>query len=132
MRKEVGLWIDHKQAIIVTAANDGGDLKCIESNVEKDVRHTGRAGAKSVAAPLAEDHRDRKLIEHLNKYYDEILSYLRDADAILILGPGEAKLELERRLKHAEASHRLVGVETADKMTKAQIKAKVRNFFVHH
>jgi len=44
-------------------------------------------------------------------------------------GPGEAKGELEKRLKKNALGKRIVGVETIDKMTDRQIAAKVRQYF---
>ena len=38
MKRQVGLWIDHRQAVIVTVANEGEEIKRITSNVEKHVR----------------------------------------------------------------------------------------------
>jgi hypothetical protein len=52
-----------------------------------------------------------------------------DADSILILGPGEAKTELEARLGKAALGERIVGVETVDKMTDRRIAARVRERF---
>ena len=66
---------------------------------------------------------------HLNKYYDQVISYIRDAESILILGPGEAKVELKKRLEREALSGRVVGIETVDKMTDRQIAAKVRQHF---
>jgi hypothetical protein len=50
-------------------------------------------------------------------------------DAILIFGPGEAKGELEKRLASKRLGAKVVGVETADKMTDHQIEAKVRQHY---
>jgi hypothetical protein len=80
MKKEVGLWIDHKKAVIVTAINEGGEIKQIESNMDKHTHYSGRAGSKTPTGPLAEDQRDRKYIEHLNKYYDEVILNIRSAN----------------------------------------------------
>ena len=66
---------------------------------------------------------------HLNIYYDAVIACIRDADSILIFGPGEAKGELEKRLASKGLSGRVVGVETVDKMTDRQIAAKVRQHF---
>ena len=49
----------------------------------------------------------------------------RDAESILIFGPGELKKRLERN----KLGGRVVGVETMDKMTDNQIAAKVRRYF---
>ena len=67
---------------------------------------------------------------HLDKYYDRVVSFIRDADAILILGPGEAKGELKSRLEGQALGGHIVGVETVDKMTDHQIAATVRKHFL--
>jgi len=58
-----------------------------------------------------------------------VISYIRDAESILIFGPGEAKGELEKRLAAQGLGKRIVGIETTDKMTDGQIAAKVREHF---
>ncbi len=130
MRKEVGVWIDHKKAVIVTG--DGGRIEKLESNMEKFVRTNGGAHGKTPSGALVflpEDQRDRHFIEHLNKYYAEVIAQLRNAEAILVFGPGEAKFELEKRLRHVELHKHITGIESADKLTDRQIAAKVKKFF---
>jgi hypothetical protein len=92
--------------------------------MEKHVRYSGAAQEDS-----AEDQRDKRFAGHLNKYYDHVISCIRDAESILIFGPGEAKAELEKRLERESLSGRVVGVETVDKMTDRQIAARVREHF---
>ena len=77
----------------------------------------------------ADDILQRELTGHLNSFYDEVVSYIRDAESILILGPGEAKGELKKRLEKDGLSRRIVGVKTSDKMTHKQIVAIVRGHF---
>src|SRR5512140_3770808 len=93
MKKDVGLWIDHRKTVIVSVTDKGEDRSMISSDVEKHVRYSGAAQEDS-----AEDQRDRRFTGHLNKYYDDVVASIRDADAILIFGPGEAKTELVERL----------------------------------
>lgn len=124
MKREIGLWIDHREAVIVILADEGEETKRIVSDIEKDVRFSG--GAQEVTA---EDMRDRRFTNHLNKYYDEVIAHIREADSILIFGPGEAKGELRKRLESEELGGRIVGIETVDKMTDRQIAAKVRQRF---
>ena len=65
--------------------------------------------------------------QHLNQYYDEVISHLGQPEALLLLGPGEAKLQLKERLSHSKALPKcIVGVETTDKLTEPQIVAKVK------
>jgi hypothetical protein len=61
--------------------------------------------------------------------YDAVVACIRDAEAILVFGPGEAKGELKKRLKKANLSGRIVGMETVDKMTDHQVASKVRQHF---
>ncbi len=126
MKKEVGLWIDHRQAVMVSVTAEGEEIRCISSNLEKHVRYAGGAAS---AHGSAEDQRDRQFAGHLDKYYDEVVRCIGDAESILIFGPGEAKGELEKRLDSADLGARIVGVEAADKMTDAQITAQVLQRF---
>jgi stalled ribosome rescue protein Dom34 len=124
MKRDVGLWIDHRETIIVSVTDKGEETSVIRSDMEKHVRYSGAAQEDS-----AEDQRDARFTGHLNKYYDHVISCIRDAESILILGPGEAKGELEQRLERKGLGGRVVAIETDDKMTNRQIAARVRQQF---
>ena len=126
MKSAAGMWIDHRKAVIVIVSDQGEETKRIESDMEKHVRFSG--GSRSEQGG-GEDQQDRQFTGHLNAYYDEVIAHLRDAESILIFGPGEAKGELEKRLASKGLSGRVVGIETVDKMTDRQIAAKVRQHF---
>ena len=132
MRTRVGLWIDHRKAIIVAVTGKGEETKLIISKVEKQ---PGRfAGVRSTTPyesqqVRADDSRERKFTGHLNIYYDAVIACIRDAKSILIFGPGEAKGELQKRIKKNNLGGRIVGIETIDKMSDRQIAAKVRQYF---
>ena len=125
MKSEIGLWIDHRQAVIVVVTDAGEETKHIISDMEKHVRFSSGSSEDG----SQEDVRDRQFGNHLNSYYAEVIAVIRDADAIQIFGPGEAKGELEKRLEHEGLKGRIVDIETADKMTDRQIAAKVREHF---
>lgn len=127
MKRAAGLWIDHRETVIVFIGDQGEETRRIESNMEKHVRFSG--GSRSEEGK-ADDQRDRQFTGHLNRYYDQVISYIRDAESILLFGPGEAKGELEKRLASKGLNGRIVGVETVDKMTDRQIAAKVRQRFL--
>ena len=132
MKREAGLWIDHRQAVIVTFLGQEVAIKRIVSNMEKHVRYSGSSHPKDETEShndAAEDIRDRRFDDHLSTYYDEVIAGLRDADSILILGPGAAKVELQKRLENQEPGGRVVGIEAADKMTDGQIAAQIRLHF---
>ena len=132
MSTKVGLWIDHRKAIVVAVTDKGEEIGLIISKVEKQLRRSGDSPLKgpyeSQQVP-AENSRQRTLMGHLNIYYDAVIARLRDAESILIFGPGEAKNELNKRLEGKNLGGRIVGVETVDKMTDRQIAAIVRQRF---
>jgi len=129
MKNEAGLWIDHREAIIVFLFDHNEEIKRITSNMEKHVRHSGASESSGSHDDAAEDKRDRRFDDHLSKYYDDVIAALGDADSILILGPGEAKIELKTRLEGQASIRRVVDIKTSDKMTDSQIAAKVRQHF---
>jgi hypothetical protein len=134
MKRKVGLWIDHRKAVIVFLAGEEEEMKLVKSNVEKQIRRAAgsRSGGpfESQAVP-SDDRQQRAFTGHLNTYYNEVISCIRDAESILIFGPGEAKGELKKRLEREKLGGRIVGVETIDEMTDHQIAVKVRQYFLN-
>lgn len=129
MKRVVGLWIDHHKTVMVTLVNESEEIREIRSNVEKHTSLAGVVPANKVNLSLmstAEDVGDRRFANHLNGYFDGVVSLLRNADSIWIFGPGEAKVELQKRLERQDLGDRIVRVETMEKMTNRQIAAKVR------
>ena len=131
MKRKVGLWIDHRTTIIVTLSNKTEEIKLITAHLEKDARPSAGWAAHSGRDYKSEDLQDRRFMAHLDRYYDEVISFIRDAESILILGPGEAKGELKKRMESKGLQGRIVGVETVDEMTEPQIAAKVRQYFLN-
>jgi hypothetical protein len=132
MRTRVGLWIDHRKTIIVSVTDKGEEMGLIISKVEKQLRRSGDSPLKGPYESLqvpASDSRQKTYTGHLNTYYDAVIACIRDAESILIFGPGEAKGELKKRLERKHLGGRIAGVETVDKMTDRQIAAKVRQHF---
>ena len=123
MKKTVGVWIDHKKAVVVSVAGKETETKVIDSNLAAHHRQSG------VETP-ADDVRQRQLTGQLRLFYDEVALCLSEAESILILGPGEAKGELKQHLeKDHDLSRRIAGVKTSDKMTDKQIVAVIRGHF---
>jgi stalled ribosome rescue protein Dom34 len=125
MKSKVGLWIDHRKTVVVRLSGDTEEIEQIASGTQKHVRYSGETEDIS-----PEDQRDRQFVDHLSKYYDEVISHVRDAESILVMGPGEAKGEFVNRLHHEGLGGLIVGVETVDKMTDRQIAALVRQQFL--
>lgn len=132
MKAKVGLWIDHKQAIVVALMGKGEEIGLVVSQSEKQPRRSGDAllpGRGKPRRPVADDIRQRVLTSQLNLYYDAVIAAIGDAETILIFGPGEAKGELQRRLERKKMAGLIAAIEPADKMTRPQVAAKVRAYF---
>ena len=130
MDRNVGLWIDHKQAYIIWCENDKIDV--ILSNIEPPAHFSGGTqlgGKLNQKGDLELRNNDRYKLQ-LARYYQQVIDKLRDVDSIFIMGPGEAKIEFQKAIKrHKSMQNRLLKSEAADKMTMNQMIAHVPNFY---
>ena len=131
MPRNVGIWIDHTKAVIVFASGDRVTAKTVESDVGPHARYSGRARYPTpdgVKAGRGEKKYEARYGQHLDRYYDEVISQLGQPEALLIFGPGEAKLQLKERLSRSKEPRR-VEIETTDELTEPQIVAKVKEHY---
>ncbi len=124
MHDHVGIWIDHKRAVIVTASAGHVTTEIVESEVGGHPRYAGQQDSGG------EKKYEERYGQRLDRYYDEVIGQITERDRLLVFGPGEAKLELKARLgrskAHAECA---VDIERTDKLTDPQIVAKVKEHF---
>ncbi|MEP6896276.1 MAG: hypothetical protein ABI986_11775, partial [Chloroflexota bacterium] len=121
------LWVDHREAIIVTVTDTDEQITRIKSDSEKQTRLPG--GSRKDGRQETENVRDKKFAKNLDQFYDDIITQIRHAELIQIFGPGEAKGELVKHLEAEGLKKHIVEVATADNMTENQIVAKVRERF---
>jgi|SRR5579872_6329270 len=131
MDDNVGIWIDHRKAVIVSVSADRVSTKTLQSEIDPHSRYSGRAG--SAEGPRGEGG-EKKYEEHyrqqLGRYYDEVIGQLGQPKALLLFGPGEAKLQLKARLDRFKAlAHCIVTTETTDKLTDPQIVEKIKDHY---
>jgi stalled ribosome rescue protein Dom34 len=62
----------------------------------------------------SEGKRDERYRHHLDAHYREIIQAIRDADSILIFGPGEAKGELKKAIKANKPKMGNLGLDTGE------------------
>ncbi len=131
--KKTGIWIDHKEAFLVSLQGDQTTVAHIESNADSHYKPSGgwKASGTSVAQSVSKEQTaDERLKHQLHHYYLQIVADADKADRLYICGPGSAKIELEKEIKKEKNRHaRIEAVETCDKMTEKQIVAKVKEFF---
>ncbi len=130
MERNVGLWIDHKQAYVISYKD--GIVDVIPSNIEPPAHYSGgtQLGGKLNQKADTEFRRSDRFRLQLKKYYQQVISAIKDANSIFIMGPGEAKIEFEKAIRKTKAmQNRVLKVEASDKMTKNQMIAYVRKFY---
>ena len=129
---KAGVWIDHHKAVVVLLTDNGETIRQIKSNADRPFAPAGGRGSKRPDRSqglMSEDKQERKFMDQLDAYYDEVLTCLHDAGSVLILGPGEAKGEFKKRLDTKKLPLFVADLATADKMTDGQISASVRQHF---
>ena len=133
VRPKVGIWIDHREAIIVRLEGDEATVEALESNVEPKTKAAGGARSKTPYGPqdvAAGGRRSRRQANQLSDYYQEVVERVREAGALLLFGPGGAKQELlaaiERSPHHGRTATELA---TTDNLTQPQMVALVKEHF---
>ncbi len=118
--------------MIVVVTDKGEEIGLIISKAEKQLRRSGDSplkGPYESQQVSVSDSRQKTFTGHLNIYYDAVIAAMRDAESILIFGPGGAKGELRIRLEKNNLGGRIAAIETVDKMTDRQIAAKFAGTF---
>jgi len=124
MSHNAGIWIDHEKAVIVFASEAAVTTRTLDSDVGP---HPHFGGSQEGGGE--KKYEERRSLQ-LRGYYDAVIRQLGHADALLILGPGEAKLELKERLDRSNlSSARVIAIETTDRLTDPQIVARVKRHF---
>ena len=124
MSHDVGVWIDHKKAVIVSIATGHVTTRTLESDV---AAHPHFSGSQEGGGEKKYEERHS---HDLDRFYDDVISQLGEPDALLLFGPGEAKVQLKERLGRSSAlSESIVAVESTDKLTDPQIVAKVKEHY---
>lgn len=129
MTTKAGVWIDHQQAIVILISETGQQIKKFDSGI---VGPSGgvRSGNKNRRTDfVAEDTRERKLVDQRKRVFTDVLAYIRGSDSLLILGPGEAKGEFKKHIAGKKIRGLAIELETTDRMTDPQLAAKVRAHF---
>jgi stalled ribosome rescue protein Dom34 len=114
------VWLDHAQAHVMHVSPDDVEKSIVHPSQPHQHLHV-RSGTLG-SGRRAEDE----------VYYHAIVEALKGAKEILVVGPASAKLRL---LKHIHAHDKamvelIVGIETVDHPTDAQVVAYARKYFI--
>ena len=131
MTTQTGVWIDHREAIVVQLSASGDKTVRVDSEFESQPRRSSDHPSgkfESLRVP-SDDTRERKKLADLSHFYDAVVSHINNTSALYIFGPGEAKTELKKHLEEKNVKSASCVVETSDKLTEPQIVAKVSAHF---
>ncbi len=132
MTTNAGVWIDHHKAVVVLLTDDGQEMLQIQSDRGASARSPVGLRPQNSYMPndfVTEGKREAMVTIQLNEYYDEVIACVRDAQAILIMGPGEAKGEFRKRIVSQKFRSHIAEMKTVAKLTDQQIADYVRQHF---
>ena len=132
MKKQIGIWLDFREAHIIILEGKESEVKTILSEIE-DFNIKGGARSKTPYGPM-DVTSEKKYLERnknqVDKYYSEIMEYVKDASEIFIMGPAEAKIGLRKKMVNTNSfSPSIKGFEAADSISENQKIARVHEFF---
>jgi hypothetical protein len=114
------IWIDHQEAHVIQFNADASESEIIKTKSK-------HANVHQKAGTLGSGHHSAD-----RDYLHNVIQAVSDAEEILIVGPGSAKLEL---FKHAHShdakiSEKIIGIETVDHPTDNQLLAHAKKYFI--
>src|SRR4051794_37877381 len=101
MTMNAGVWIDRHRAVVILLTDEGQEMLQIRSDEGVSARSPAGLRARNGYTPhdfAVEGKREQRVLLQLNAYYDQIIACVREAQAIVILGPRQAQGEFRTRL----------------------------------
>lgn len=118
--KHALIWIDQKEARIFEIDTDAIDKSIIHSPGPHIHRHANE-----------QDLRIRNHPDDEHRYFDQVARALDGRGQVLLVGPSQTKLHFLRYVQQHDHAldARIIGIETADHPTDAQLVAHLRHYF---
>lgn len=133
MKKQTGIWIDTKKAIIVYLKENNQEVKTIHSLIEGRIRIPGEVKWFTRFANQYlnfEKKKENRRSNEVRNYLKNVVQEIGDADELVLFGPAEMKKELDKMIRNDPALSGIISeVKAADSMTENQIVAWVKNYY---
>jgi len=133
MKKNIGIWIDSNQAVVVKLSNNTHSLKKIESNIDSrervagESKKYGRFGGQYITY---EKNRNNRRNEQTNLFFKDLIKELDNCNSVVLFGPSRMKTLFEKEINsNRQISDKLAGVYNTDSITDNQIVAWVKDFY---
>jgi hypothetical protein len=120
--KSLGIWMDHSSAHLIEFTTDPMETKIIESEFTHET--------KEQSLGKSENLMHNKEQHQQSEYYKKLGEIIKNYEEVILFGPTKAKVELYNTLKADHLFAKIkIEVKPADKMTKNQEHAFVRQYF---
>lgn len=128
------VWIDHRKAIMLCADAEGNlTEEIMNSPIGSNERFNGEETSKTSSfghTLTRETHQQHKEQNDFRAFLKDIISKMSMPEGLLILGPGDARHELQNEVEKVKA---LDGIKVenrpADKMADHELKAAMNDYF---
>ena len=118
MERRMGVWIDRREAVLVTLHPGGEKVERLESGVFGTMEsHRGVPGDAS---------HERGLEQELARFYERVVDQVQRADLLVVLGPGAARNQFAAHFRARYLHFAALSVEAAPRMTEPQLIGRLR------
>jgi hypothetical protein len=124
--KFAGILIDSAQAVVVKI--EGKSTEVVRVTAHTDGQETPKRGARKTAKKAAAATGQNAI--NIRRYFDHVTEAIRDCSRFYLLGPDDVKVQFKQFLERTpDFAHRIVAVESVQKMTEKQLATKVGKYF---
>jgi stalled ribosome rescue protein Dom34 len=122
VKRQVGIWMDHSIAFIMTLENN----KITENIVELEIPQL----EPDYDSGKNEKLKDNKSQQFQSNYYKKLIDSIKNYQDVILFGPTDAKNELLNLLKTEHFFENLhIEIQDSDKMTAMQMHDFIRAYF---
>ena len=133
MKKNIGIWIDTKQAVVIKLSNHNHSIKKIESNIETRERVQGESkkyGRFGNQYLTYEKNRLNRRNEQTKYFLKSLLKEIENCESVVIFGPANMKNIFAKEIKNnMQFSNKLAGIANSNLLTENQMIAWVKKFY---
>mgnify|MGYP000099844480 CR=1 FL=1 len=133
MKKNIGIWIDSKEAFVINLSSDNPTIKKFESKiefrerVEGETKKFGRFGGQYLTY---EKNRENKRVLQTNDFIKNLLKEVSNCDSFVVFGPSKMKKIFKKEIQNNMLlAPKLKGVFKSEQLSENQMVAWVTNYY---
>lgn len=129
---KAGIWIDKEHAVLVKLSDGKEEITRFSLEEHEPASQHYRGISQGTHRPydyIPEGRVERKKFAERKRMYVSLAEALDGTDSLLLIGPGEAKIEFAKHIALKRIPLTQFNVGVSDKMTEPQFTARVREHF---